>query len=168
MRVTILALFLALAGLARPCFATDVDAEAAYSRLKTLVGSWKLAEPTSDAGRAFRIRYALISRDSALVEVFGDPARQPTQTIFHRDGERLLATHYCAQGSQPRLRWLPSKRADALEFRFLDATNLESLDTPHLDRMTITFVDADHLRLRETYRGAEGEDTTDYDLVREP
>ncbi len=168
MRAWMLVLVIALATWASPSFAVDIDAEAAYARLKTLVGSWKLATPRTDADRAFRIRYALISRDSALVEIFGDPARQPTQTIFHRDGERLLATHYCAQGNQPRLRWLPAKRTDALEFRFLDATNLESLDTPHLDRLTVTFVDADHLRLREIYRGAEGEDTTDYDLVREP
>ena len=86
------------------------DAEVRFAKLKSLAGSWKLTHPQRDAKPAFRISYKLISRDSALVETFGDPAGQVTETVYHLDGNNLMATHYCAQGNQQRLRMQPKHR----------------------------------------------------------
>lgn len=94
-------LFLALIlRLACPAAAGD-GAQAAFRTLQGLVGSWRLTKPATDKQRAFRIIYRMISANTALVESFGDPAGQPTETIYHLDGDRLMATHYCAQGNQP-------------------------------------------------------------------
>src|SRR5215475_7378504 len=100
------------------------DPSAPWARLKTLVGTWRRTDASTPASKAFRIRYRLISADTVLVEEFGDPAKQVTQTVFHPDGERLLATHYCAQGNQPRLQLRTGPASDTLVFDFLDATNL--------------------------------------------
>ena len=121
-----------------------------WAQLKALVGTWQRTGASTAGQKAFRIRYRLISADTALVEEFGDPAKQVTQTVFHPDGDRLLATHYCAQGNQPRLRL----RADALDpmvFEFLDATNLRSASDSHLVRLTFRWRDADHLVREEVY-----------------
>jgi hypothetical protein len=133
------------------------DASASWDRLKALVGTWQRAEASTPASKAFRIRYRLISADTVLVEEFGDPAKQPTQTVFHLDGDRLLATHYCAQGNQPRLRLRTG--TDALVFDFLDATNLRSAADSHLVRLTFRWRDADHLVREEVYAANGREET---------
>ena len=132
--------------LAGPALGAD---PAPWARLKNLVGTWRRSD--APASNPFRIRYRLISADTALVEEFGDPARQPTQTVFHLDGDRLLATHYCAQGNQPRLRLRPGSSTEALVFEFLDATNLHSAADSHLVRLTLRWRDADHLVREEVY-----------------
>ena len=85
------------------------------------------------------------------MEEFGNPAKEPTQTVFHLDGDRLLATHYCAQGNQPRLRLRAGPGSDVLVFEFLDATNLGSATDPHLVRLTFLSRDPDHLVREEVY-----------------
>jgi hypothetical protein len=137
--------------LTRPAPAVESPSPAVpWERLKTLVGTWQRTDASTAAQKAFRIRYHLISADTALVEEFGDPAKQGTQTVFHLDGSRLLATHYCAQGNQPRLR-LRAGAPDAMMFEFLDATNLRSASDSHLVRLTFRWKDADHLTREEVY-----------------
>ena len=127
------------------------DPATPWARLKTLAGTWQRTDASTPTSKAFRIRYRLISADTALVEEFGDPAKQVTQTVFHPDGERLLATHYCAQGNQPRLRLRTAPASDALVFEFLDATNLQHAEDSHLVRLTLRWRDADHLVREEVY-----------------
>ena len=137
--------------LASPAPAADpARPDVPWTRLKTLVGTWQRTDASTPAQRAFRISYRLISADTVLVEEFGDPAQQVTQTMFHADGSRLLATHYCAQGNQPRLQ-LRAGAADTLVFEFLDATNLRAPSDSHLVRLTLRWKDADHLVREEVY-----------------
>ena len=137
--------------LASPVRATGAARpETTWARLVTLVGTWQRTDASTAAQKAFRIRYRSISADTALVEEFGDPAKQLTQTVFHADGTRLLATHYCAQGNQPRLQ-LRAESPDTLVFEFLDATNLRSPSDSHLVRLTLRWKDADHLVREEVY-----------------
>lgn len=119
--------------------------------MKSLVGTWRLSEAATPGAKAFRITYRLVSADTALVEVFGDPAKQVTETVFHLDGDRLMATHYCAQGNQPRLRLRSDASNDSLAFEFFDATNLKSARDSHLVRLTFRLVDANRLVRQEVY-----------------
>jgi hypothetical protein len=151
---TLLFLFASPAAAAEPA-----RAEVPWARLRTLVGSWQRTDASTPAQKAFRIRYRLISADTVLVEEFGDPARQPTQTVFHADGSRLLATHYCAQGNQPRLQ-LRADTADTLVFEFLDATNLRAPSDSHLVRLTLRWKDADHLVREEVYASSGKEEVS--------
>ena len=57
---------------------------------------------TSPRQEAFRISFKEISRGSALVETFGDPAASVTETIYHLDGEHLLATLLTAESGARR------------------------------------------------------------------
>jgi len=155
-RVTVSRPALLLCLLAMP--AAAADSARPWDRLKSLVGTWQRSDASTPAGKAFRIRYRLISADTALVEEFGDPARQPTQTVFHLDGGRVLATHYCAQGNQPRLRLRAASSPDVLVFDFLDATNLRSAADSHLVRLTLRWRDADHLVREEVYAASGREE----------
>jgi uncharacterized protein YkuJ len=122
-----------------------------FNGLEAIEGSWKLVKATTEHEQRFRLRYHFIARNSALVEVYGDPAKQTTETVFHRDGKALLATHYCARGNQPRLKASEKNDTHSLQFNFIDITNLNDKKEPHMVRMKFRFIDKDHFEKEETY-----------------
>lgn len=125
-----------------------------FERLKTLaVGDW---QGEIAGGATLRVNYQTISRGSALVEIWQPGTRAETMTIFHRDGDRVLATHYCAQGNQPRL---ALRDGDGFAFEYLDATNLKG-GASHLHRLALAPAADGGLQREETYRGAAGEETS--------
>jgi hypothetical protein len=65
-------------------------------------------------------------------------------SMFHMDNDRLLLTHYCATGNQPRMVASLSPDGKSVTFDFLDATNLASPSTGHMNRVVFTVVDANH------------------------
>lgn len=130
---------------------TLAQTTADFNGLEAIEGNWKLVNATTEHERNFRLRYHFIARNSALVEVYGDPAKQTTETIFHRNGKTLLATHYCARGNQPRLQAGEKNDANSLQFTFLDITNLANKKDPHMVRMKFRFIDKDHFEKEETY-----------------
>jgi hypothetical protein len=101
--------------------APAIDARSAWEHIRqTMPGSW---EATTASGKVVKVSYRLVSNESALVETFVTPSGKETVTIFHLDCDRLLMTHYCAQGNQPRLRAIEAARDD-VRFKFADATNV--------------------------------------------
>jgi hypothetical protein len=66
-------------------------------------------------------------------------------SVFHMDGpNRLLITHYCGAGNQPRMQATASPDGKIITFDFVDATNLASPDDGHMQRLVITMIDANH------------------------
>lgn len=142
--------------------AADSVAVERFERLKQLaVGAW---QGTTDGGESVRVAYRTISRGSVLVEVWQPGTRAETMTVFHRDGERVLATHYCAQGNQPRL-VLAERSSKAFAFEYLDATNLMQ-GASHLHGLVLAPVAEGDLQRDETYRGASGDETSHLRLRR--
>jgi len=115
------------------------DAGAAFEKLKTLQGSWS---GKSSAGRPVQTSYRVTSGGSALMsEIHSD---EDMVSVFHLDGDRLLMTHYCGAGNQPRMVGTPSPDGKTVTFNFLDATNLLSSQPGHMERLVITLGDANH------------------------
>jgi len=66
-------------------------------------------------------------------------------SMIHLDGpDRLLLTHYCAVGNQPRMQASVSSDAKVITFNYVDATNLASLDSGHMQKMILTVLDENH------------------------
>jgi hypothetical protein len=65
-------------------------------------------------------------------------------TMFHMDNDRVLATHYCAAGNQPRMQASMSPDGKSITFTFVDGTNIASPKAGHMDRLVITMPDSDH------------------------
>ncbi len=63
-------------------------------------------------------------------------------TMFHMDGDRLLMTHYCGAGNQPRMKVMASD-AKSVSFEFFDGTNIGPGDG-HMQHVTFTLPDTDH------------------------
>ena len=140
-------------------------ADEAFASLKTLVGRWQ--GPTS-GGRTLDIRYKLIANDSVLVETWRSASGPETMTVYHRDGPDLVATHYCAQGNQPRLRLATVDPSGRLHFVFRDATNLASPEKSHLHEFWIEQVDAGTMKRSETYREKGAAEEESAELTRSP
>lgn len=154
-----LAACLALALLVPPARSED-----AFAALQRLTGNWQAS--IGAAGKIVRLTFRSISNGSAFVESFTSPSGRETLTIFHPDGGRLLATHYCAQGNQPRLALDPGGPANKLTFRFVDATNLKSRDDSHLIRLTLDITGDDRFEMTEVYLERGKEDVTTYRFTR--
>ena len=65
-------------------------------------------------------------------------------SMIHQDGGRLLLTHYCETGNQPRMQATASPDGKRITFNFLDATNLASPEAGHMHSVIFTFVDSTH------------------------
>lgn len=162
---TALAGFLFLVLILCPAAARSEPASA-FAELRALVGDW---EGQSASGRRITVTYRLIANDSVLVESWSlSPTRQ-SMTVYHMDGEELLATHYCPLGNQPRLQLERSEpQPGVLSFRFRDATNLPDPAGAHQHAFWIRIQSATAYERSETYieNGEEGSETIVYTRVR--
>jgi hypothetical protein len=121
--------------------ADERASEAAFARLKTLVGRWQAQGDRDDA-----ITYQLVAGGTALVERDTGAGRPEMVTMYHLDGARLLLTHYCMAGNQPRMQlqtFDPS--TGELKFEFVDATNLASPAAGHMHAVAIRLAGPDEI-----------------------
>lgn len=120
----------------------------AFDRLARLAGTWR---PADEPDSPLRIEFYLTARGSVLVESWQVRGRPHSLTIYHRDGERLLATHYCPQGNQPRL-IATGDPANDPRFTFLDATDLDPASESVQHDLWFDLSDPDHPLRGEIYR----------------
>ena len=140
--VAALCLVVAQGGLAQS------KAQASFDKLKTLAGNW---EGTA-GGLVSKVSYRVISNGSVLEETMQNGAEDPMVTIYHLDGDRLMVTHYCGAGNQPRMVAAPDpKHPNVFAFKFLDATNLSSTQEGHMRDLVLTIVDKDHITQQWTW-----------------
>jgi hypothetical protein len=94
---------------------------AAFRQLKELVGEWR-GQRTD--GRGIGVAYRLSALDSVLVETWDLGPGRESLTLYHMDGGELMASHFCPQGNQPRLKMTHSA-GRRFDFTFHDATGVE-------------------------------------------
>lgn len=130
-------IFIALAATAA---LAQSDAQKSFSQLKSLTGSW---EGKSPDGKPLLVSYRETAGGSAIMsEILGDHSMM---TMFNLDGpNKLLMTHYCAAGNQPRMQASVSPDGKTITFTFIDATNLASPDAGHMQQMVLTVLDDNH------------------------
>lgn len=114
---------------------------AAFARLKTLVGDW---QAETEMGKV-QLSYEVIAGGTALVERETGEKMAPMMTVYYLDGDRLLLTHYCMAGNQPRMQARGyNQESGEIEFQFLDATNLTA-GAGHMHSAKFRIADHDHL-----------------------
>lgn len=119
--LTTLAVSLALSQAAAGAAAPEGHGAAAFERLKGLVGEWRGRRPD---GREVGVTYRLSAGGTVLVETWNLGPQRESLTIYHMDGSALMATHFCPQGNQPRLK-LTRAAGRRFDFAFHDITGLE-------------------------------------------
>jgi len=164
-RLTIL-LAVILGIIAFPCTSpAQGSAGEQFARLASLVGTW---HGTTSEGKKVTSTYELVSNGSAIMERLSPGSEPDMITMYHRDGDHLMMTHYCSAGNQPRMRAEPSgTEGNVIRFSFLDATNLKSPDDGHMQKLVFIFRDKDHMTQEWTWREKGQEKTVQFELTRE-
>lgn len=143
-----LAAFIALFTTSARC---QSDSQAAFEKLKTLQGSWT---GKGSEGQSLQVSFRVTSNGSALMsEIQG---REDMITMFHLDGDRLMMTHYCGAGNQPRMVGTMSPDGKTVSFNFLDATNVLSTQPGHMEQLVVKMIDPNHHTEEWSFLAKEG------------
>jgi len=135
LRITALLVLALLA--AAPALA-QTPSQKAFEAIKNLPGTW---EGTSSKGDV-QVTFKLASGGSAVMSEIN---HESMISVFHMDGpNRLIMTHYCATGNQPRMQAAVSPDGKVITFTYFDATNLSAPDAGHMQKMVLTVVDDNH------------------------
>jgi len=136
-------------------------AQKSFEELKALDGTW---EGKSLNGQPLQVAYRVTSNGSAIMsEIKG---KEDMISMFNLDGDRVLLTHYCAVGNQPRMVASASPDGKTFTFDFVDATNLPTPDAAHMIRMVLAMPDANHHTEEWTFSDHGKEHTEVFDLRR--
>ncbi len=136
-------------------------AAAAFDQLKSLAGVWRNADKPASP---LRIRFTLTAGGTVLVESWERAGSPHSLTLYHRDDDALIATHYCPQGNQPRLA-LTASAGGKIDFAFRDATDLAPAES-HLHDLAFDLADPVRPVRTETYVQGSQRDTTVLTLTR--
>jgi hypothetical protein len=115
------------------------DAQKSFTQLKSLSGSWQ--GKTSD-GKPLQVSFRETAGGSAIMsEIQGDHGMI---SMINLDGpNKLLMTHYCAAGNEPRMQASVSPDGKIITFTFFDGTNI-SLGAGHMQSVVLTMLDENH------------------------
>ena len=129
--------------------AAQTDAQKAFAAIKNMPGMWEGKMPD---GHPVRVSFKVTAGGSAVMsEIFGE-GPEDMISMIHLDGpNKLLITHYCGAGNQPRMQASVSPDGKTIVFNFLDATNLASPDAGHMQKMVLTLLDENHHTEEWTY-----------------
>ncbi len=153
-------LIAAAIALSAACALAQTDAQKAFTAIKNMPGTW---EGSSGEGPV-TVTFKTTSGGSAVMsEILG---KEDMISMFHMDNDRLLLTHYCAVGNQPRMQAAVSSNGKVITFTYVDATNLASPDSAHMQQMILTVIDDNHHTEEWVFAGQGKEHRVLFDLHR--
>lgn len=114
----------------------------AAQNLAALQGCW-LGSSTS--GVASEVSYEMGSDGTSLLEIQWVEGYSPVYTIYYMDGTGVAAHHFCSMGNQIRMKGTEAADGSYIDFRFLDATNMQSANQPHMTGTKVTFDDPNNI-----------------------
>lgn len=137
----------------------SAGSETAFESFKSLKGKWSIqsngkpipVEMTYDDG----------SKGSIITEQFGKEL-----SVFYRDGNELLMTHFCNVGNQPRLKLKANSLPGRIEFEKFDITNLESKTSPHVQKIIYKIIDDKNFDLEIVWEKGSTLESEKYSLSR--
>jgi len=135
----VLVLLVAL-GSVEPGLAGDLEAGAAFDRLKSLAGTWEgtpeaEGEPEAEAAEMGGVKHVfeVSAAGTVVMETMEPDTDHEMINMYHLDGDELVLTHYCAAGNQPTMRLdRKTSTADKLVFEFTGGTNLDPAVDTHI------------------------------------
>jgi len=172
-RFTLLAVIALALGIGMACVSPAQDnnsAATAFEKLKLLAGDWRgtfqWTGGRNDSG-SMNATYYVTGNGSAVVENLINESTPVMTSVYHLDGRDLRMTHFCGAQNQPRLK---AHRIDldhgAIDFGFVDATNLRSPNAPHVHGLEIRLIDTNHLSLTFLFQSGSIESREQIDLKR--
>ncbi len=120
----------------------QTDAQKAFATIKNMPGNWEGKTPD---GHPLQVTFKVVSGGSAVMSEIVGHGAEDMISMFNMDGPgKLLMTHYCGVGNQPRMQASVSPDGKIITFAYIDATNLAAPDTGHMQNMVLTMLDENH------------------------
>ena len=150
--------------------AEQTESSKALGQIKALIGNWsgtfQWTGGRNDSG-SMNASYYVTGNGSAVVENLMNESTPVMTSVYHLDGGDLRMTHFCGVQNQPRLK---ARRIDpvhnAIDFEFVDATNLRSPDAPHVHGLEMRLIDPNHLTLTFLFQSGPVESREEINLKR--
>jgi hypothetical protein len=139
-------------------------ATVAFEKLKMLAGRWEAGTKIGTASAT----YEVVSGGKAVVEHISIQGKHDMITVYYVDHDRLLLTHYCDSGTQPRMRSSGiNATTNSIDFHFVDITNLASADAMHMHDVVIDFTGPNQIAEHWTmFEGGKSGRTETFDYHR--
>lgn len=135
------------------------SSETAFETFKGFEGKWAIR--SGQKALPIEMTYEGGSKGSIVTEQFGKEL-----SVFYRDGQSLLMTHFCNAGNQPRLRLRENTQPGVFEFEMFDITNLQSANADHVERVIYRIVDDKTIDLEIVWKHGKSEESEKYTLTR--
>ena len=165
---TIAIVAVALLGSQPSASVQGTESQAAFERLKTLAGKWDATEK-GNPKFVEEVTYSLTGRGTVIIEdmVAAKSVMGHMLTAYHLDGGKLVLTHFCGAGNQPRMRMTGvANDGNRIGFEMYDITNLSSPQAYHSTNVEVLFLSDDRVDLVYRGRAAEKDYTQVFQLTR--
>jgi len=159
-RTAIAAAVLAVAVCAGSALA-ETAAQKQFDMLKGLEGKWS---GKNNQGQPIEVSFRVTAGGSALMSEILGKGPENMITMFHMDGDRVLMTHYCGAGNQPRMKVVAADDK-SVSFEFMDGTNIAP-GAGHMQHATFSQLDANHHKEEWVYLDHGKEMKEVFDLER--
>jgi hypothetical protein len=167
-RIALVAVILSAVALVGSSRADDKGKNPAFERLKKLAGEWSGKSDHEGSSTEMKVTYKVTAAGSAVMETLFPGTDHEMVTMYTLDGDKLILTHYCAMGNQPRLKAEKTDDPKKLVFKFVDGTNLNPAKDGHMHEGQIEWVDDDHIVTQWTgYNEGKPVHTAKFDLRRQ-
>lgn len=126
-------------------------AQAAFERLKGLAGEWRGRIGDREKGPAATVLFRTTAAGHTVMETLFPGTAHEMVTMYHLEEGKLVLTHYCAAGNQPRMALTKKSTADVLDFNFIGGANLSARRDGHMHAARIRFESRDALATEWDY-----------------
>lgn len=137
-------------GPARVSHSAEADA-AMLAPIAALEGEWLILDPEGNEAHGATFKHS--SGGSIVREIMFPGHAHEMTNVYHMDGEKLVLTHYCAAGNQPRMVASEAERTAegiSYHFEFDSVSNLRPEHDHYMGTMTLTLLNDG--RIREEWR----------------
>src|SRR5262245_11968796 len=142
-------------------------ASEAFAKLKTLAGEWRGTNVEHTAEGELTVLYKVTGNGSALVENLFSGTPHEMVTVYHLDGDKLMLTHYCAEGNQPRMVMTEKSTEKEIIFDFAGGSNMKSKKDGHMHALKVIFKNPDEVAFVWNYfKGGKTAGETKFELKR--
>ncbi len=93
-------------------------AQAAFERLKGLAGEWRGRIGDREKGPAATVLFRTTAADHTVMETLFPGTAHEMVTMYHLEEGKLVLTHYCAAGNQPRMALTKKSTAGRARLQF--------------------------------------------------
>ena len=162
-RFSLASIGLLVFALGGPVVASSVSAGelTPFEVFQSLKGTWMIR--AGDKALPFNMTYDVGSNGTIVTEQFGKEL-----SVFYRDGDSFVMTHFCNRGNQPRLKLKPGSPPGRYEFDMFDITNLKVAPDAHVQRIIYEILDSTHMNLEIIWKKDAGEESEKYALTKQP